>query len=46
MTVEFTLGRASQKSPVLLYQQLEPKGTKWHIHGVLCMIGNYVLMMF
>ena len=46
MTVEFTLGRAAQKSPILLYQQLEPKGTKWHIHGVLSMIGNYVLMMF
>ena len=46
MTVEFTLGRASQKSPILLYQQLEPKGSKWHIHGVFAMIGNYVLMMF
>ena len=46
MTVEFTLGRAAQKSPILLYQQLEPKGTKWHIHGILSMIGNYVLMMF
>ena len=46
MTVEFSLGRAAQKSPVLLYQQLEPKGTKWHIHGYLAMIGNYILMMF
>ena len=46
LTTEFSLGRAAQKSPVLMYQQLEPKGTKWHIHGVLAMIGNYVLMMF
>ena len=46
MTVEFSLGRASQKSPVKLYQQLEPKGTKWHIHGYAAMIGNYILMMF
>ena len=46
MTVEFSLGRAAQKSPVRLYQELEPKGTKWHIHGFLSMIGNYVLMMF
>lgn len=33
MTIEFSLGRASQKSPVRLYQQLEPKGSRWHIHG-------------
>ena len=46
LTTEFSLGRAAQKSPILLYQQLEPKGTKWHIHGVFAMIGNYVLMMF
>ena len=46
LTTEFSLGRAAQKSPVLMYQQLEPKGTKWHVHGVFAMIGNYVLMMF
>ena len=46
MTIEFSLGRASQKSPVRLYQQLEPKGNKWHLHGYLAMAGNYLLMMF
>lgn len=46
MTMEFALGRASRKSPVMLYQQLEPKGSKWHIHGYAAMIGNYILMMF
>lgn len=46
MTMEFSLGRASQKSPARLYQQLEPKGTKWHIHGYVSVIGNYLLMMF
>lgn len=46
MTIEFSLGRASQKSPVRLYQQLEPKGSRWHIHGYVAMIGNYLLMMF
>lgn len=46
LTIEFSLGRASQKSPVRLYQQLETKGSKWHLHGYACMIGNYVLMMF
>ena len=46
MTIEFTMGRASQKSPVMAYQALEPKGSKWHIHGYASMVGNYLLMMF
>lgn len=46
MTMEFSLGRASQKSPARLYQTLEPKGTKWHFHGYAAVIGNYILMMF
>ena len=46
LTVEFALGRASRKSPVRLYQALEPKGSKWHIHGYFAMAGNYLLMMF
>ena len=46
MTMEFSLGRASQKSPALLYEQLEPKGSKWHIHGKVAVVGNYILMMF
>lgn len=46
MTMEFSLGRASGKSPARLYQELEPKGTKWHIHGYIAVIGNYLLMMF
>lgn len=46
LTMEFSLGRASQKSPVKMYQELEPKGTKWHIHGLIAMLGNYMIMMF
>lgn len=46
MTMEFSLGRASGKSPVLLYQELEKPGHKWHIHGWAALIGNYLLMMF
>lgn len=46
MTMEFSLGRASQKSPVKLYQQLEPAGSKWHLHGIAAFIGNVLLMMF
>lgn len=46
LTMEFSLGRASQKSPIDLYKPLEPKGTKWHLHGYVCFIGAYILMMF
>ena len=46
MTVEFSMGRASQKSPVKMYQELEPKGSKWHIHGVVSYVANWFLMMF
>ncbi len=46
MTMEFALGRASQKSPAKMYQELEPEGSKWHIHGYMTLIGNYILMMF
>ncbi len=46
LTMEFSIGRAAQKSPVRMYQQLEPKGTRWHIHGKVAMAGGYLLMMF
>ena len=46
MTVEFALGRASQRSPIGMYQVLEPKGTKWHIHSYFAFAGNLLLMMF
>ena len=46
MCMEFAVGRASRKSPIRMYQELEPEGTKWHIHGLFCMAGNYLLMMF
>lgn len=46
MTMEFSLGRASRRSPVRLYHQLEKPGQKWHLHGYAAMVGNYILMMF
>ena len=45
MTMEFAMGRASRKSPVQMYQQLEKPGSKWHIHGYVALIGNYLLLM-
>lgn len=45
MTMEFAVGRASQKSPVRAYNVLEKPGQKWHLHGYVAMAGNYILMM-
>lgn len=28
------------------YKALEKAGQKWHIHGYIALIGNYLLMMF
>ena len=46
MTMEFAVGRASRKSIVRSFQELEKPGQKWHINGYLGMAGNYLLMMF
>lgn len=46
MSMEFAVGRASQKSAARSFHVLEPKGSKWHVIGWAAMLGNYVLMMF
>lgn len=46
MTMEFAVGRASQKSVAESFRVLEPKGTKWHLYGKIGALGNYLLMMF
>ena len=46
LTMELAVGRASRKSAVLGYKELQPKGSKWHIHGWFCVIGCYLLMMY
>lgn len=46
MTMEFSLGRASQASVVRMYQKLEKPTQKWHIHGYFALAGNICLMAF
>ncbi len=46
LTMELAVGRASRKSAVLGYKALEPKGSKWHIHGWVCVLGCLILMMY
>ena len=46
MTMEFSVGRASQKSPARIYHTLAPKKRVWHLHSYAAVAGNYLLMMF
>ena len=46
MTMEFSVGRASQKSIADSFTVLEKKGTKWHLFSWAGIAGNYLLMMF
>lgn len=46
MTMELSVGRASQRSSVESFRILEGEGSKWHLFGYPFIIGNYILMMF
>ena len=46
LTMELAVGRAGRSSAIKAYRALEPKGSRWHLHGVLCMVGCYLLMMY
>ena len=45
LTMEFAMGRAAQKSPLKMYNELTPD-KKWSWHGYVCLAGNVILMMF
>lgn len=46
MTMEFAVGRGSQKSPVRLYHALTPEKKAWRTHGYAALVANVLLMMF
>ena len=46
MAMEFSVGRASKKSIATSFNELEPRGTKWHWYSKFGMAGNYLLVMF
>ena len=46
MTMELAVGRASRASAVRSFHILEKPGSKWHLHGKLALVANYVLMFF
>ncbi len=46
MTMELSVGRASQRSIASSFDVLEKKGQKWHLLKYAGIAGNYLLMMF
>jgi len=46
MTMEFSIGRAAQASPIRMYHKLQKPGQKWGIAGYLSLLGNVCLMAF
>lgn len=46
VTMELAVGRSSRKSVIRGFETLEPKGTYWHLHGWVCLIGSYILMVY
>ncbi len=46
LTMELSVGRASRRTALSGYKALEPKGSKWHLHGFFCFFGCLMLMMY
>lgn len=46
LTVELAIGRASRSSMAYCYENLESKGSKWHLNKWWQFSGNYFLMAF
>ncbi|MBQ7974770.1 MAG: sodium-dependent transporter [Clostridia bacterium] len=46
MTMELSVGRASQRSIASSFDVLEKPGQKWHLLKFMGIAGNYLLMMF
>lgn len=46
LSMELAIGRAGRASIAKAYNNLEKPGQKWHIHGVVGLIGNYLLLFF
>ena len=39
LTMELAVGRAGHGAPTTAYKALEPKGSRWHLHGWVCLLG-------
>lgn len=46
LTMELAVGRAGRASAAKAYRALEKPGHAWHLHGWVCLLGCYMLMMY
>jgi len=46
LTMELAVGRASRAGAVGSYKALQKPKHKWHIHGWICLVGCFMLMMY
>lgn len=46
LTMELAVGRAGRGTAASAYRALEPRGSRWHWHGPVCLLGCCVLMMY
>lgn len=46
LVCEFTVGRGSRRGMGTAFEQLEPKGSRWHLLKWISIFGSYLLMMF
>ena len=46
MTMEFSMGRKAQSSPMTMYKNITPEKKIWRGHSYLALLGNVLLMMF
>lgn len=46
MVMEFSVGRASRRSIVRMYDEITPEKKAWKVHGYASFVGNLLLMMF
>lgn len=46
LTMEFAVGRASRKSVMKSFNELEPANTKWHWWSKFALASNTILMLF
>lgn len=46
LSMELAVGRAGQGTTTTAYKALEPAGSRWHLHGWICLLGCCVLMMY
>ena len=44
MIMEFSVGRAAQRSPLYMYRKLSGGRGKWNLWGIVCLIGNIALI--